>query len=342
MRVIIRADAGVEQGTGHVMRCLTLAEELMLRGHRVIFVTGGLATGWLKQTVDASGVEVHSCELDAMQLAQIADLRPDWVVVDSYRIPAGAISALNADVPVLAIVDGDDRGIEASLYLDQNLGAEKLTRSHGQRFLSGATYALVRRAVLSERRRDPAGLSGLPRLLSFMGGTDPTGASLEIARALAHRPEHFELTMLAPVSQHAELHATLADRPDVTVLAPTPRLPELLGEADVVVSAAGTSAWDVCALGIPALLIAVVENQRASLHEAVHRELVLGIDATSDRQGLELKSGDMVAKLLGDAVLRQSLSHACLRAFDGRGAGRVADAMGAGGGVYAARGGNQR
>jgi spore coat polysaccharide biosynthesis predicted glycosyltransferase SpsG len=340
MRVIFRADAGVEQGTGHVMRCLTLAEELMVRGHQAILVTGGLATAWLKQAVVVSGVEVHSCELDAIPEAQIAALQPDWVVVDSYRIPMGAISALNARVPVLAIVDGDDRGIQASLYLDQNLGAEKLSRSHSDRFLSGATFALVRRAVLAERRADPATLNHPPRLLSFMGGTDPTGASLGIARALACRPEHFALTILAPVAQHAELHATLADLQGVSVLAPTPHLPELLGDADVVISAAGTSAWDVCALGIPSLLIAVVENQRASLREAVQRELALGIDAANDRHELELKSGHLAAKLLGDPVLRTALSRACLDAFDGGGARRVVDAMVSGAGVYAAWGGS--
>lgn len=338
MKVVIRADAGIEQGTGHVMRCLTLSEELLARGHQVDLVTGGLATDWLAEAVAISGVGLHHCEFDTLPVDRIIALKPDWVVVDSYQIPSCSLSALAEFTPLLAVVDGDYRGIQASLYLDQNLGAESVVRPVAirDRFLSGAKFTLVRDSVLAERRPGPSGeISSTPRVLTFMGGTDPTHASLGIAEALAKIEDDFELVILAPSSEHSALRTALGAKLHVRLLAPTRELPALFSEADVIVSAAGTSAWDICAIGIPAVLISVVENQRTSVREAVSRGLALGLDVTDDRSALQENAGELVSRLLHDTELRRRLSQKCLSTFDGDGKGRVADVMEAKGDMYA-------
>ncbi len=329
MRVLLRADATVDQGTGHVMRCLTLGEGLLSRGHDVALMTGGLATDWLEDYVCASGIPVLACAPDEIDAEAILAYRPDWLVVDSYRIPAASISALGGSVPVLAIVDGDYRGIEAALYLDQNLGAESLPRPENarDRFLGGAAYALVRRAVLDARRPEPwRALTSPPTVLTFMGGTDATGANLSVAESLAFIDEAYALTMVAPVDQHRSLHQLLSGHPDARLMAPTPSLPTILGEADVIVSAAGTSAWDICTLGVPAVLISVVNNQHASLGEAISRGLVLGIER-ADPVEVVRSCGSLVASLVSDSGLRRDLSQKCLALYDGEGRRRVVEAM---------------
>ena len=124
-----------------------------------------------------------------MDAAACAEWGADVGVVDSYRIPATDVSAWARDLPALAIVDGGTRGIEAALYLDQNLGAEDRGAPipAGSRMLAGAAYALVRSDVLAARRVDPwrASSTGRPRLLAVMGGTDATGAIVAVADAVA-------------------------------------------------------------------------------------------------------------------------------------------------------------
>ena len=315
------------------MRCLTLAEELAIRGHEVQLATGAIEIAWLDETVRSANLTVQEAEPEGLSLGQIRDLDPDWLVVDSYQIPAGLISAAAREMPVLAIVDGDERSIDASLYLDQNLGAESIARrpETAGRYLAGADYALVRRAVLDARRSEPWHIHGdRPNVLCFMGGADSTGSVVELARALAALPQPFELTIVAPVAHHADLRVALANRNDRRILAPTPGLPALMAAADVIISAAGTSAWDICTLGIPAVLIAVVDNQRASLHEAVNRGLALGLDAV-DRPIEALRGvGPLVGRLLDDQAVRKQLSLAARATFDGCGASRVADRLEAG------------
>ena len=258
MRVLLRADASPVQGTGHVMRCLTLGEELLARGHEVALMTGGLATNWLEDYVSTTGIDVLECAADGIDEEAIVAFRPDWVVVDSYRFPAASVTALGRVLNVLAIVDGDHRGIEAAIYLDQNLGAESIPRPEAirDRFLCGAPFALVRRAILDARRAEPWRDSvGPPTVLTFMGGTDATGANRAIAESLRAINEACAIAMVAPVAQHPALRAAFDSRPGVTLVEPTASLPAMMGRAQVIVSATGTSAWDICSLGVPAVLV---------------------------------------------------------------------------------------
>jgi spore coat polysaccharide biosynthesis predicted glycosyltransferase SpsG len=306
------------------MRCLTLAEKVRARGHEVVFVSTIASIGWLADHLAATGFSVHPAAVDELAPETLLALEPDWVVVDSYRIDAGSISALSVLVPVLAIVDGETRGIVASLYLDQNLGAERRLAPPTGTMLAGSTYALVRAEFLEQRRAEPAKLRETPRVTAFMGGTDPTGVIVAVAAQLASIDLPLELVIVTPEIWHDKVATALAGR-RATVIAPIMALPALLGDADVIVSAAGTSAWDVCTLGIPALFVGVVDNQSASLAELVDRGLALGIDLTGG-DPVERIPGDLL-RLLTDATLRANLSAHCLALFDGGGGERILAAM---------------
>jgi spore coat polysaccharide biosynthesis predicted glycosyltransferase SpsG len=330
MTVVVRADGGSLQGTGHLMRCLTLAEALKSRGHDVFIMTARIDVEWLAEVVASSGFPVIECDPDEVSIPEILALGPDWVVADSYRFDSRRLSELASVVPVLAIIDGDARGIEAELYLDQNLGAEVVHHGDGvnARLLGGAAFALVRDAVLIERRPERWRLRpGPTSILSFMGGSDPTGASVAIAKVLSSADLGADLTIIAPDQDHAEIAALFAQKATPLILSPTPDLPTLLGTADVVVSAAGTSAWDVCALGIPAVLVAVVDNQRDSLDRALRHGLALGIDASEDGRAIEDGLAHMLSSMLSDEDIRRGLSEECLRTFDGKGKERVVEAL---------------
>jgi UDP-2,4-diacetamido-2,4,6-trideoxy-beta-L-altropyranose hydrolase len=334
VKVVFRADASPGQGTGHVMRCLTLAQELRRRGHDTHLMTGPIAIEWLLVEIRKSGILVHSCDPNALPSSQIKALQPDWVVVDSYLIDAVAISALAQEIPTLAIFDGDDRGIDATLYLEQNLGAESSRRPTGTegRYLAGARYALVRDAVLQAARAEPWMMHRPPTVLCFMGGTDPTQSVVGAVRAIDELAREVELTAIAPPSLHQTLHKVVTSAgTTLRLLAPSPELPSLLARADIVVSAAGTSTWDVCTLGIPSVFVAVVENQAGPLREVIERGLALGVDVVEAGTSSLSDISGSVALLLDDGHLRERLSKASRMAFDGGGARRVAERLERGG-----------
>lgn len=323
----IRADAGVVQGTGHVMRCLSLAEKLLQKGHRVGLFTNTSGIDWLEASILASGVEVFRVAADELFTEQLECFPSDWLIVDSYQIPANQISAVNEKLKVLAIVDGDARGINARAYLDTNLFSEKLPwpLEVEEKLLAGSRFALVRDGVLSHKRINPEVIEGTPpNLLVFLGGSDPYGFSPLLGRALSLVEAPFAATFVAPESSHKAIRTALGDNSSkVSVIGLTPKLSDYYERVDVVISAAGTSAWDVCSLGVPALLLSVVDNQEFSLKQIAEHGLTLtnnlsgaGVDKTS-----ELST--QISLLLTDQKLRSELSAQALKHFDGLGRDRV-------------------
>lgn len=331
MKVLLRADASATQGTGHVMRCLTLAEALQSAGHHVVLATNTSGVAWLDELVDERGLEVVHVTQHSLDTELVGSVAPDWLVVDSYEIRDTAISACRAKTRVLAIVDGDDRSIDADLFLDHNIGAEDLSwpvdvRS---RLLAGSRYALVRAAIVSVRRDRPWQFTtDSPHVVAVMGGSDPTGTIVPVTRAICALDSPVTATIVTAPAWHAEVMTLTKDRPGFQVLTPTRNLPALLARANVAVSAAGTSSWEFCTLGIPSVLLSVVENQRTGLRELTDRGLAWGIDPASvTEQDLVVQIEGALRSLLSDEELRRTISQNCLSSFDGRGATRVVDAM---------------
>jgi len=326
MRILMRADAGAARGTGHVMRCLTLAESLLLRGHEVVLAGRIGGVPWLQRHLDALDIPVHDVPTDSFDPGLLEQFEPNRVIVDSYWIEAAAISLINRSVPVLAIVDHDTRGIDASWFLDQNLGAEDRAwpESVRSRMLAGSKFALVRSAIARHRRVAGWQLPARPSVLAFMGGTDPFRYMTDVARSIASRLPDLDFIAVTTSEQVDAVNAATREMSRSRVLEPTQDLPALLGAADVVVSAAGTSAWDVLTMARPTVLVGVVDNQSDSLEIAIERGLALGIDAAKHEVS---DVGDMLQRLLQDERLRERLVRAASAEFDGLGAQRVSEQL---------------
>lgn len=308
------------------MRCLTVAEALQALGHEVAIMGEVEGVDWLDQHLNSTGIERITCERDVLSAAHVADSGADRLVVDSYWIDPADVAAVNALVPTMAIVDNTTRGIRADWYVDHNQGAEEREWPATQgRVLAGSRYALVRNAFTMHRRESGWMIPGRDsHVVAFMGGTDPSETMTSVAASVAAALPDLRFTVVTTSSQVDRVAAAVKEMPHATVLGPSRNLPELLGTADAVVSAAGTSAWDVCTMGRPVVLVGVVENQSAGLARVLERGIATGIDATV--HGTEAV-GRLLADLLDDAPLRESLVRRANRVFDGQGSRRVADAL---------------
>ena len=331
MKVLLRADASPVQGTGHVMRCLTLSEELFRRGHNVVLMTNYSEVDWLEQVIVDSNVDVIRTPQHELSIDRCLALSPDVVITDSYEIPALDISLLAQKVPVFSIIDGDARGIVASEYLDHNLGAElqPWPDEVSEKLLAGSKFALIRDAVLERKRKQPwIFQKSLPHVVAVMGGSDPTGTIVEVSRALNKLEGKCTATLVVSGQWSKQVQNLLGALDGFEIISPTSELPRILATADIAISASGTSSWELCSLGIPSLLIAVVENQSESLQRIVDSKLVLGIDLT--RGGIQDFTSEvetMVLRLIENNELREKLSLECAKHFDGLGKVRIVDIL---------------
>ena len=337
-RVGLRCDAGPRTGVGHLVRCVALAEELTRRDVDVCFLSdlGGLS--WPRHLLESRGLSWTPAPGTVDALVAAAEGRDlDAVVLDSYDLPPGTGAALRADRrAVLAIVDGDLRDQVADLYVDQNLDAENVSPPlpPGAERLAGLPYALIREAVrrLRPAQPRPSRATGSPKVVCFFGGTDAYRAAPTIARLLVDTAAPCDATVVAADDG---LRAELAALPvrtgqRIEVIAPTDELPALLADADLAVSASGTSTWELLCLGVPSALVWVVDNQQAGYQRTVARRLAVGLghlaglaDGGPDRHAAVAA----LRGLLTDADGRADLGRRAWHAVDGRGVQRVADEL---------------
>ncbi|HMR48931.1 MAG TPA: spore coat protein [Arachnia sp.] len=330
LSVAVRCDALAALGTGHVMRMIALAEELVARGHRVAFF-GRADVAWVEPQLARRSLALHDLGEDFA--AQTVAWGADAVVIDGYEIPrATGEGARRRGLPVLALVDaGFGTHQDADLYVDQNLGATRPDGLEG-RWIGGERYALLRDVVL--RRRRPVSASGrsVPRALVVFGGSDPFGGAPVAARLLLDTGLPVEIVAIAASEAVAAQLAALScgAGQSVTVTAPVDDLPALAVTCDVAVSAAGSSVWELACLGIPTGLIEVVDNQRLG-YEAATKELCVGLGSLDELRtvpGRMAASSELAAdRLLGDADARLDLARCAQRLIDGDGRGRVADEL---------------
>lgn len=314
MRVIFRTDASLDIGTGHVMRCLTLADEfrqyggistflcaphegnliefILAKGYRVnVLPFRGGNTAYADSPVHASWLG-KTWEQDAQQtLEALQGEKFDWLVVDHYALDSRWEMAVKpAYARLLVIDDLADRLHVCDAVLDQNLGSTE-QRYVGKvptncRLFVGARYAMLRpefaalrNASLARRQQGE-----LWRMLVTMGGVDKhnaTGQVLQAVQATKSLPANLQIDVV--MGQHAPWLEAIRDQaaglPYKTVVhVNTPEMAKLMVANDLAIGAAGSTSWERCALGLPTIMAVLAENQRKAAQHLGESGAVLVAD----------------------------------------------------------------
>ncbi len=335
MNLLFRTDASVQIGTGHVMRCLALAQAWQDAGGRAIFAMAETTPAvWARLEAESCEVRSVSCDAgtaeDSLQTVALArEKSADWIVVDGYRFTAEYQFALKAAGCKVLFVD-DFRhaaSYSADLVLNQNVGAGAQLYVHREshtRLLLGPRYCLLRREFSPWRNWQREIPQTCRRLLVMMGGSDPDNLTARVIQALTlANLQNIEVTVMVGGSNpHSEMLRACAasSRLKITMLQDVSDVAQLMAAADVAVSAAGSTCWELCLLGLPALLIDVAANQTPLAAEldrmqcAVH----VGNHAVSlEKIAAELR------RVLDSHELRQALAQQSRKLVDGDGARRV-------------------
>ncbi|MDB5098493.1 MAG: pseudaminic acid biosynthesis-associated protein PseG [Cyanobacteria bacterium RYN_339] len=330
--LLIRVDASATIGLGHETRCRALAAAWAAAGGRVEVVTVGadLLARW-----DGAGTLMPApagSSADAAFTAAAARAAgAAWVVVDGYHFDATYRVALKADGPPLLVIDDEGRGgpYVADLILNQNPGAEVgwyADRPAGCGLLLGLDYALLRPEFVRTATKRPAPAHA-SKLLVSMGGADPHDLTGRVLAALPADPELEVRVAVGAVNPRFEALAALAARcaPRVTLEHPARDMVGLMAWADLAVVAAGSTCWELAAVGVPFAYAVAADNQRGIADFLVHQDAAVSlgwhVDATS------AAIAPVLAALLADAPRRAELAGRLAHLVDGRGAARVAEAM---------------
>lgn len=295
MKVLIRVDASTAIGSGHVMRCLTLANRLKKENNDIYFVMRDLA-GNLIELVEKAGFAVFilprvakqtdlngyenwltvKVATDAAETLSVVKEKlgtVDRVIVDSYAIDYRWESALREVAKEIMVIDDlANRRHDADILLDQNFYLDKDTRYNGLvpancKLLLGPENALLREEFYTEKKRLRQRDVNIKNILVFYGGSDLTDETTKAIQALVLLREKchadFTVTVVVGLSNaRREKIKNLCQKYNyIKYLCQVNNMAELMNKTDLMLGAGGSTTWERLFLKVPALVTAVADNQ---------------------------------------------------------------------------------
>lgn len=352
MRIAFRVDGSEAIGTGHIVRCLTLADRLSRDGHACQFVVrahGGTPASLIEARgypcailpqADGEGCNelAHSRWLGTSQARDAAETRAaldgtvDWLVVDHYALDHRWQSELRAVASQILVVDDiADRVHDCDLLLDQNLQGDRDRYAGlvpaGCRLLLGPRYALLA-PRFAELRAKAGAMRPDGAVLVYFGGVDAQGATLTALDALADadlgdrridvvvgdlNPHRAAIVEWCRLRDQAHFHGGGTD------------MPALMAEASLAIGAAGTTTWERCCLGLPTILVTIAENQRAGALALAREGAAIWVGDHAEISAATLAAA--LRTLFAAPHLAEVVASSAARLVDGHGAHRVAYAM---------------
>ncbi len=355
-RVALRVDASATMGTGHLRRCLSLAQalvelgavvDLLVRRHDEVApqvlsspaLTKGLGVYWLPAPTVPYVLDPNSpphqawasvnWEEDAAEtVAALADLAPNWLVVDHYAFDERWHATVRDGLlcRVLVIDDVADRNLDADVLLDQNWHENHRVKYEGRLrhepiWMTGPSFALLDKAYSEAPRyrfRDEVSSLGI-----FMGGADPGGSSARILKIC--RASGF-VGLIEVVSTSAnphlpELRSTCAAWSDTILTLDEPNLAGFFARHDLQIGAGGSATWERCCMAVPFIALVLAENQRAVLEPLRKMGVVQIAEGDDDDLVRQIHS------LIVSPEARRQLGDQAGRLVDGKGTLRVAELL---------------
>lgn len=332
---LIRVDAGVQIGSGHVMRCLALAQGWQDAGGQVFF---GMAIDApiIEARLRSEGIRVIRLPVqpgsaeDAFQTAGVArKIGAQWVVVDGYHFgPAYQQSLKDAGLWLLYIDDnGRARHYYADIVLNQNLHAhEDLYRNTEPytRLLLGTRYVLLRREFLKWRGWKRKISNKAEKVLVTLGGGDPDNVTLKVVKTLQRVPiSGWEVVVIVGGNNlhRDELRSAMSfSKNRIRLESNVTNMPGLMAWADLAISAGGSTCWELSFMGLPSLVLVLADNQRQIAEKLAKLGAAVNLgwyDVSSIRMIQE------VTQLRENAKMRKEMARRGRQLVDGEGCARV-------------------
>lgn len=331
--ILFRADGNPQIGSGHIMRCLSLADGLLNIGQDAVFVT---ADNYMRDVIRRRGYGciVLRTEYDRMEdelpvlLPVLRELQPRCTVLDSYFVTPRYMAAIRQEAPLVYIDDLNAFDYPADLVINYTLYGDKLPYPENKRYLLGPQYALLRKEFQNVPARRAA--EQVRNVLLSTGGADFEHVALKCVQYLLGQPAGHIIyhVILGAMNQDIpEIERISARCPCILLHRNVTDMRSLMLQCDAAVSAGGTTLFELCACGLPTVTYVLADNQimNAASFEEAGLMLYAG-DVRKDRYFAE-RIFERLEMLVRDQPLRQHIAGRMQALVDGNGAIHLAKVM---------------
>ncbi len=348
MNIAIRVDAGYDIGAGHVIRCVSLADELTKRGHTVTFISTE-CPGHYCDFIEKKGYEIHRLtstpygssltveeknKIDAkLTIECLRGKTIDWLVVDSYLLGVKWEQELRHVVKRIMVIDDFvNRPHDCDILVDQDsleVSQDRYVRLVGKDtlLLVGVKYVTLRPQFAQARQTLRKRSGDVNKLLVGFGGSDNTNCTLKTVETIRRFHQRITTThvMVGQANRNKDSILKFCMRePSFVLHDQIENVANVMVHSDLGIGAGGTMTWERCCLGLPSLVITIDESQRA-------------LNQTLDKMGVVVHLGDddsvtheamfgALQSILDDKQRLIEMSRRGMELIDGRGIIRIIDA----------------
>ncbi|MBI4685900.1 MAG: UDP-2,4-diacetamido-2,4,6-trideoxy-beta-L-altropyranose hydrolase [Nitrospirae bacterium] len=296
LKIGFRVDSSYEIGTGHIMRCLSLAEGLQEKNAEVIFISRKLS-GNIIDVIKKQGYKVFTLKYDADILKPNAlkcrykewlgvpyerdiqetkeilvkrHLSLDWLVVDHYAIDKKWEEQIRPFTNKIMVIDDlADRSHDCDLLLNQNIFPDMEGRYKNlipvySKKLFGPKHALLRREFAEARKRLKERNGIVKRILIFFGGIDKTNETEKALKALRilNEPSIEIDVVVGKMNERKDtIRRYCESMPKTRFYCQIDNMAEMMASADMAICAGGIATWERCCVGLPSLVVTTADNQ---------------------------------------------------------------------------------
>lgn len=356
--IAFRVDASSQIGTGHFMRCLTLAGGLKQHGAKIRFVSRHLPEHLhsmlaekghefvsldstqndmaLDELAHAHWLGVSQAQDAADSIRMLSDEAWDWLVIDHYALDSRWETMLRQTAnKILVIDDLADRQHDCDVLLDQNFYTDMQTRYASKvpphcQLLLGPRYALLRDEFRRLREQVKLRKGPVKRILVFFGGIDAdnyTGYAIEALSEIALSDLHVDVVIGTQYPYREQIKAVCAQHGFICHVQ-TDKMAELMAAADLAVGAGGSATWERCCLGLPTLVFCTADNQQKQIADAAQEGFLYAPEINIDLADV-IKNH--TTAILENGHLRRLISRSAMQAVDGLGVSRIIGNLGCSG-----------
>ena len=332
--ILIRADANEKTGSGHVMRCLSIASALAAKGETIRFVTADTRSynlisskGFDCEVLDTDFADMEG-ELGKVSLV-VSLYNPSLLIVDSYFVTERYFVELGKLVRIAYIDDLNVKVWNVDFLINYNIFASEYDYSGYEsaktKLLLTPIYAPLREEFRNQASHENKDI--VTDILVSAGGSDPACISERIIREICPLlPEirfHFIIGSLNPrINEIKKM-----EKGNVVLHINEQHIADLMKNCDIAVSASGSTLYELCACGVPTIIYTLADNQIPSAK-------------LFDKMGIMLNCGDCrsdedfipnlvvcISKLISETDTRKKISYNMQHLVDGKGAERLAERL---------------
>ena len=350
MRIAFRVDSSKDIGTGHVMRCLALAERLVEHGIDVLFCCRELP-GNIIERIKAKNYSVKTLAApnqyravqdssdyagwlqvserdDALEfIGKIESDEINIVIVDHYALSSSWERFVKENIETVIVIDDLVRVHRADLVIDQTYSRteDEYSNEHVKNVLAGSTYALLREEFYEARERLVRKQVQRHRLLITMGGIDLNDSTSRIVTALAKQSldwlEEVQIILSENAPNFKRVKSLVSELDDKFILhSHIDNMASFMSEATISIGAPGSTSWERACLGLPSVLIPLADNQ-------IDIARVFSENGAAELVSLDNIDEELINRLLTIRKHWKSYSQRNMRICDGLGIGRVIQHM---------------